>query len=179
MEFRAHGMKLATDILSDTYTVSFVTKDKSVIEPFLKMKDLSNIRVKAVKWRNRRSIDANNYMWELLSEIAPLLHTTKEELYRQELLKYGSFMYLPGTGEDAERLKSVFRIVVNRGDTILTTPSGKEMKLYQLQCFKGSSIYDSLEMSRLIDGVVEDARALGIDTMTPEEIRQMKERWNV
>ena len=49
----------------------------------------------------------------------------------------------------------------------------------QLQCYKGSSLYDTLEMSRLIDGVVSDAQELGIDTMTPEEIREMKERWNV
>lgn len=179
MEFRAQKIEMSMDVLADTYTVSFTTKDKSIIEPFGKMKDVSDIRVKAVRWRNRRSIDANNYMWELLSEMAPLLHTTKDELYIQKLYEHGSFMYLPGTDEDMEHLKNVFRIVINRGDTVLTTPSGKQMKMHQLQCYKGSSLYDTLEMSRLIDGVVEDAKELGIDTMTPNELREMKERWKL
>lgn len=179
MDFRAQKIEMTMDVLADTYTVSFTTRDKSIIEPFSRMKDVSDIRVKAVRWRNRRSIDANNYMWELLSEMAPLLHTTKEELYIQKLYEYGSFMYLPGTDEDMERLKNVFRIVINRGDTVLTTPSGKEMKMHQLQCYKGSSLYDTLEMSRLIDGIVEDAKELGIDTMTPNELREMKERWKL
>lgn len=179
MEFRAQKIGMMADVLTGSYTVSFVTKDKSILEAFEKMKDSEDIRVKAVRWRNRRSIDANNYMWELLSQMAPLLKTTKDELYIHELQKYGTFMYLPGTDEDEERLKNVFRIVTNRGETVLTTPSGKELKMNQLQCYKGSSLYDTLEMSRLIDGVVSDAQELGIDTMTPEEIREMKERWNV
>lgn len=137
------------------------------------------LSIKVVKWRGRRSIDANNYMWELLSQMAPILHTSKDELYLVELQKYGTFMYLPGTDEDMENLSKVFRIVVNRGETVLTTPSGKKMHLHQLQCYKGSSQYDTLEMSRLIDGVIEDAKELGIDTMTPDEIRQMKERWRL
>lgn len=179
MQFRAQKIEMSMDVLADTYTVSFTTKDKSILEPFGKMKDVTDIRVNAVRWRNRRSIDANNYMWELLSEMAPLLNTTKDELYIQELYKYGTFMYLPGTEEDMERLKKVFRIVINRGDTVLTTPSGKKMNMYQLQCYKGSSLYDTLEMSRLIDGVVSDAKELGIDTMTPNELREMKERWKL
>ena len=152
-------------------------------EPVAKQLDFlmkqDKLRIKVVKYRKKRSIDANNYMWQLLSEMAPLLHTTKEELYLEELRKYGTFMYLPGTDEDMERLKSLFRIVINRGDTVLTTPSGKEMQLHQLQCYKGSSLYNTLEMSRLIDGVVQDAQDLGIDTATPDEILEMKERWGV
>lgn len=179
MEFRANKINVTSDVITGTYTVSFVTNDKSIVGPFARLKDANDIRVNAVRWRNRRSIDANNYMWELLSQMAPLLKTTKEELYIHELQKYGTFMYLPGTDEDMKKLQKVFRIVINRGDTTLTTPSGKEMKMHQLQCYKGSSLYDTLEMSRLIDGVVSDAKEQGIDTMTQDELREMKERWNV
>ena len=34
-------------------------------------------------------------------------------------------------------------------------------------------------MSVLLDGVIQDAQDNGIDTATPDEIRQMKERWGV
>ncbi len=179
MEFRAQKANISYDIITDRHTINFTTSSKSVVESFMKLKDSNDIRVTAVRWRNRRSIDANNYMWLLLSELAPVLNTTKDDLYLVELQKYGTFMYLPGTDDDIEMLKKVFRIVIKRGDTILTTPSGKQMKMHQLQCYKGSSLYDTLEMSRLIDGVVEDAKAEGIDTLTTDELREMKERWGV
>lgn len=177
MEFRACKVTVTQDILSDSYTVSFETKSRAAAEVYIKLKDQNDIRVTAVRWRERRSIDANNYMWQLLSEMAPILHTTKDELYLHELETHGTFMYLPGTDEDKERLEKVFRIVRIRGETELTTPSGKKIHMHQLQCYKGSSLYDTLEMSHLIDRVVQDAQELGIDTMTPEEIRMMKERW--
>jgi hypothetical protein len=45
--------------------------------------------------------------------------------------------------------------------------------------YRGSHTYDTKEMSLLIDGTVADAKELGIETATPDEIRQMKERWGV
>ena len=38
--------------------------------------------------------------------------------------------------------------------------------------------YDSAEMAHLIDGTVEEAKELGIPTMTPNEIERMKALWN-
>ena len=42
---------------------------------------------------------------------------------------------------------------------------------------KGSSQYNTEEMAHFIDGVVSECKELGIDTITPTEIKQMKERW--
>lgn len=41
----------------------------------------------------------------------------------------------------------------------------------------GSSSYDSKEMSRLIDSIVEDCKMQGIPTDTPEQIARYKEAW--
>lgn len=41
----------------------------------------------------------------------------------------------------------------------------------------GSSKYDTEEMAKLIDGVIEEAKALDIETATPEELARMKEEW--
>ena len=43
--------------------------------------------------------------------------------------------------------------------------------------FKGSSEYDTREMSIFIDGIVSEAQGLGIDTRTPEELAEMKSLW--
>ena len=59
------------------------------------------------------------------------------------------------------------------GRTIL---NGKEFVHYKI--YKGSSEYDTKEMSILIDGVVSECEALGISTMTPNELEVLKNNWN-
>lgn len=41
----------------------------------------------------------------------------------------------------------------------------------------GSSSYDTVQMSRLIDLLIEDCKAQGIETATPDEIARYKEEW--
>jgi hypothetical protein len=42
---------------------------------------------------------------------------------------------------------------------------------------RGTHTYDTKEMSALIDGVVQEAKDLGIETMTPEQIKRMEAAW--
>lgn len=44
---------------------------------------------------------------------------------------------------------------------------------------RGSHTYDTKEMSELIKGTVQEAKALGIETATPQEIKEMEERWGL
>ena len=44
---------------------------------------------------------------------------------------------------------------------------------------RGSHTYDTKEMSRLIDGAVFEAQALGIETLPPDELERMKQQWNL
>ena len=43
--------------------------------------------------------------------------------------------------------------------------------------YYGSSTYDSKQMARLIDNIIQDCKAVGIETATPAEIDAMKARW--
>ena len=42
---------------------------------------------------------------------------------------------------------------------------------------KGSSEYNTAEMSHFIDMVVQEAKELGIETLTPDELERMKQAW--
>lgn len=42
---------------------------------------------------------------------------------------------------------------------------------------KGTSEYDTKEMSRFIDGIVSEAKELGIETLPPDEVARMKREW--
>ena len=47
-----------------------------------------------------------------------------------------------------------------------------------IMTYFGSSVYDTSEMSRLIDGLVSEAEYLGIETMTPNAIGNMMSLWD-
>jgi hypothetical protein len=55
------------------------------------------------------------------------------------------------------------------------TEDGKELVFYKI--FRGSSTYDTKEMSILIDGIVTECKELGIETLPPEEVKRMLEMW--
>lgn len=131
------------------------------------------------KHRKKRSLDANNYAWLLMDRIAKAVRSQKDEVYLQMLERYGSFFYLPVQTAKVEEVTPLFRIVHDRGGVNLTTESGKQVECRQLQCYKGSSLYDTKEMSELLDGIVSEAKELGIETETPEEIERMKSQWGV
>ena len=53
--------------------------------------------------------------------------------------------------------------------------NGKPIKVYLV--LKETHEMDTKEMARLIDGTIEEARELGIDTDTPDELARKKELW--
>lgn len=59
------------------------------------------------------------------------------------------------------------------------TESGNLVNVHIMQCYKGSSLYNTKEMSLLIDGVVRECKELGIETETPDEIERMKQEWGI
>lgn len=122
--------------------------------------------------REKRSLNANSYLWLILSEIAAILHTTKDELYLQVLERYGVFTHLIVKPNVVDRVKEEWRTVRELGEVIVNGQTG-----VQLQCFFGSSTYDTKEMSALIDGVVQEAKDLGLETLTPDELSRLKSEW--
>jgi hypothetical protein len=53
--------------------------------------------------------------------------------------------------------------------------NGKEFT--HIKVYMGSSEMDTREMSILIDGIVSECKELNINTMTPNELEQLKEQW--
>lgn len=121
------------------------------------------------KHRKKRSLDANAYMWVLLQKIAEKINSTKEEVYLNIIRQVGQFEMLPvaddkveywinawnsrGLGWHSERLRG------SKFDGYTTTIN-----------YYGSSVYNTEEMSIVINSVVDEAKELGIETMTPDEI---------
>lgn len=121
--------------------------------------------------RNRRSLDANAYMWVLIGKIADKLRKSKEEVYRDMLRDYGQGGVVKIPNRSVEHFKRAFPYHEKHE----SLPDEERAQYYRF--WLGSSAYDTQEMSILIDGVVQEARTLGIETATPEELARMKEEW--
>lgn len=178
MDFSGRISRVERDLLSKDYLITFSTKELPNSVQDLKKDDY--LSIKAVKKRRKRSLDSNAYAWALISQIANIVGTTKEEIYGQMLQKYGQ----PQLDEDGQAvlITVLSKVDVARygiyakkvGEGVL---NGKDYISYMV--LRGSSTYDTKEMSIFIDGVVFDAKELGIDTIPKVELEQMKAKWHL
>lgn len=122
-------------------------------------------------FKNKRSLNANAYCWKLCTEIANIQRLSKEEVYLNMLKSYGQ-------SELVSVLSSIdvtgyFKYYEVAGTSLL---NNKEFTHYKV--YKGSSEYDTREMSILIDGIVHECNNLEIPTITEEELNNLKGSWN-
>jgi len=122
------------------------------------------------EFKQKRSLDSNSYMWVLVTKIAGAMQLSKDIVYIQMLRDYGESLLIPLLPE--QEPQGFFQYFEYFGEKEI---NGKQAIYYKV--FKGSSSYNQKQMSVLLDGVVNEANALGIDTMTPNEIARLNESW--
>ena len=125
---------------------------------------------KISKFREKRSLNANAYAWKLLTEIGNILRSNKETVYLEMLKRYGQREVISVQAHIP--IQGFIKYFEEIGES---STNGKLFKHYFV--FKGSSEFDKQEMSIFIDGIVDEAKALGIQTETPEQIAKMKSLW--
>jgi hypothetical protein len=125
--------------------------------------------------REKRSLDANAYAWVLMQKIAEAIHTDKWSVYLMMLERYSPvFTHIIVRPEAVERVKGEWRTVKVLGPIQVNGSSG-----IQLQCYFGSSTFDSKEMASFIDRIVSECKEMGIETLPPDEIERMRREWGI
>lgn len=142
--------------------------DFELIVDDLKEKDKLSIEVKP--YRERRSLNANAYAWSLIGQIADIVRAGKDEIYLKLLKRYGQSELISVLSHVP--IGNYVKYYEEAGESKL---NGKMFTHYRV--FKGSSEFDTREMSIFIDGVVSEAKDLGIQTETPNQLAEMKARW--
>lgn len=146
---------------------------KYEIESLDELFSKDNIKtLKIAKKRNKRSLNANNYAWKLMSEIGNKLRTSKDEVYELMLKRYGQRSTISVVSE-AEQF--ILESVPHAETYAEGTTNGKLFK--HIHIYKGSSQYNTDEMSIFIDGIVSECKELKICTLTPLELEKIKNEW--
>lgn len=173
MEFTGRLKDVSRDWQTGQYNITFTMNEASAINEIDNIKDVDKLSIKAVKHRQKRSLDANAYMWVLLQKIAEVGGSDKWSVYLEMLGSYGVFTHIIVKPNVVDKVKEEWRTVKELGEVCVNGTTG-----IQLQCYFGSSTYNTKEMSVLIDGVVSEAKELGIETLSPDELERMKAEWN-
>ena len=127
--------------------------------------------------REKRSKDANAYMWVLCEKLAKAQGISKEEVYRANVRQVGVCEPLPIKDEAVDKFAEEWG---KRGIGWFVERTDKsKIKGYTLVfAYYGSSTYTTKEMSLLIDYIVQDCVACGIPTDPREELQRMLEEWD-
>ena len=145
---------------------------KTALDMVDTLREYDKLAVKIDRYKAKRSLNANAYAWLLIGKIGNSTRASKEEVYFRMLKDYGQsdlvsvLAHIP--------VEHYFKYYEEAGESTL---NGKLFKHYRV--YKGSSEFDTREMSIFIDGIVSEAKNLGIETMTPNEIAKMKDLWRI
>ena len=176
MQVKAKIADSKINLFKKTMHITFELEDVMDISS-LEGKDL---RLTAKIWREKRSLDSNAYFHVLVTKIAEKLNSSVTEIKNHLLADYGQ----PEIANDS-LMTIIMRDDIDwqKLDTIHLKPTtavramddGKLYRVYYVM--RGSHTFDTAEMSRLISATVDEAKELGIETATPDEIARMNALW--
>ena len=181
----------------DSLMVDFTTKNQKAVltlnedarAAFDKLKNRDKVSITIKEYRKKRSLDANNYYWTLLTKLATVMKLSNPEAHNMLLCEYGLdeviaghrvLTPIPDTEESENTVKSAMYYHLKPTSEVKEGKDGVMYRTYKL--LRGSHTYDTAEMSRLIDGLITRCKEAGIpdsEIATPDEKRLLKERYGV
>ena len=171
------------DFVTGNALLTLRLEDKqSGIRCYEDLKTAEKLSIKISKFREKRSLNANAYFWLLCGELAKKLSGekvkyTKEDIYRRSIKEIGVYKdWEDLSPADAKTLRHAWEMLGTGWITeqVDFMPDGENVIV---RTYYGSSQYNKKQMARLIDNIVQDCQAVGIETRTPNEIAEMISLW--
>lgn len=153
------------------YTGTATSAISKAVDELVKRGD-EVIDIEIKKHREKRSLDANAYFHLLVDKMSKALRVTADEVKQRLVCDYGSegvYVRLPATANIASFGVRYYRTIGESKDT--------KKPCIDYLVFKPTHEMDKAEMARLIDSTVEEAKQLGIETRTPDELAELKSLW--
>lgn len=151
--------------------------EKNLLDSVEYLVNAKKLKVEVDREYEHRSLNANAMFWVMCQLLAQAIGGSNEETYLRLLEDYGVIRIVTVDEEGAADLYSIllqnYRKVEILGRVLI---GGKPC--FQFKCFVGSHAYNTKQMSRLLDGVLQECRELGIPTEVPSEVERAKQEWD-
>ena len=129
-------------------------------------------------FRKKRSLDANAYAWVLIGKLADAMRIPPTIVYKNAIQNIGgNYEVIPIREQAADKFKEVWEKQGLGWPCVDMGPS-KIQGYRNLRAYYGSSTYDTRQMSQLIEALIQDCKALDIETLSEERLSAMMEGWD-
>lgn len=137
------------------------------------LEDGKTYTVEIKEKKEKRSREANSYAWVLLDKLAEKLNIAKEEIYR-ELIKNigGNSEVVCVQNKAVERLCEGWKR--NGIGWVTDTLESKIDGCTNVILYYGSSTYNTAQMHRLINLIVQECKQQDVETLTTEELARLR-----
>lgn len=127
--------------------------------------------------KEKRSLDANAKFWVLCGQLSSVIGVPTNEIYRDYIKNIGDNFEVIEVRDDAKA--RWIEVWSDRGIGWACEDLGTaENEGYsQLLCYFGSSTYNARQMHNLLDLLIFDCKEQGIETLSPDELHQLINRW--
>ena len=171
-------LEVFKDFKTRQYVLSIaINEDAVAVSPLLN----EDIVLKLARKKDRRSLDSNSYFHILTRKLAEKIGVSETYCKNHLIASYGqvelfedeAIIYKTNAPEEymMEREEIHSKLVK------ISEENGKSIYFYRL--YRGSHTYNREEMARLIEGTVQECKAQGIETATPDEIANMEQVWGI
>jgi hypothetical protein len=175
---------LSVDFRTGQAVLNLAVNEKQIaMACFDELHGCKKLSIKIGKWREKRSNDANAYLWVLCSKLAEKLSEdgsphTKEEIYQSAVKARGIYREQGELPLDFAKTSRTAWEMLGTGWVTEQVDFEQDGDRVIVRYYYGTSTYNTKQMSRLIDSVVEDCKAVGIETLPPDKLEIMKEEWH-
>ena len=173
MEFTGNIIDISINYKTKQTQVVFETNTKADL--FEEIKSVDILDIKAVKHREKRTLDANAYAWVLISKLSNKLNIPTLEIYKRIIRDMHTFEIVPIKENAVDKFCEVWS---KNGIGWITEVTPSKLQGYKnIMCYYGSSTYDKKEMLQFTESIIEECKENKIETMTPEQIDNLMKGW--
>ena len=142
----------------------FVQGDTKILT--IQLRKNEEIEVK----RKKRSNKANSYFWELLQKLCEEMNLDVIKEYRNRVKELGIFKQWE---LDTINVPTFVHLWEDRGIAWFVEKVEEIDEKTVINAYYGSSSYNSKQFSRLLDNLIQDCKAVGIQTLDEKEIEEL------
>lgn len=168
---------ISIDYKTNKLKISILLDQRESISSLEEIKE-DKLSIEIKKYRKSRSLNANKYFWKLLQEVCDFKDIETIEEYKRRVKELGIFRQFKIMTQDVKTFEKVW---TDRGIAwfceIADTDYIGDTEFKIINAYYGSSSYNTKQMSRLIDNLVQDCKAVGIETKSPAELESLLRSW--